>query len=106
MHEIAGSRSVPLPKRCPLCKGAVIERTSNAAYGTLIWFHCLFCNHWWKFHTDETRVNPDGDLTGQVFIVTKRGITYSLASVTVSAIPEEVAKKHLKSKAVQRALEM
>ena len=105
MHDVSGSRSFYLPKRCPLCKGAVIERTSTAGSGVLIWFHCLFCNHWWKFRTDETRVNPDGELTGQVFIVTKRG-TYRLASVPVSAIPEEVAKKHLKSKTVQRELEI
>jgi hypothetical protein len=106
MHDISGSRSVHLPKRCPLCKGAVIERTSNVGSGTLIWLHCLFCNHWWKFRTDETRANPDGELSGQVFIVTKRGITYRLASVPVSAIPEEVAKKHLKSKTVQREFEI
>ena len=106
MHDVSGSRSIHLPKRCPICKGGAIERASNAAHGTFIWFHCVFCNHWWKFHTDETRTNPDGELTGQVFIVTKRGITYRLASVPVSAIPEEVAKKHLKSKTVQRELEL
>ena len=105
MHDVAGTRSFSLPKRCPLCKGAVIERTSNSASGTLIWFHCLFCNHWWKFRTDETRAKPDGELIGQVLIVTKRG-TYRLASVPVSAIPEEVAKKHLKNKTVQRELEI
>jgi hypothetical protein len=106
MHDVSRSQTVALPKRCPICKGAAIERTSNAASGALIWFHCLFCNHWWKFHTDETRGNPDGELTGEVFIVTKRGITYRLAAVPVSAIPEEVAKKHLKSKSVQRDLEL
>ena len=106
MHDFSGSRSFQLPKRCPLCKGAVIERTSLSASGALMWFHCLFCNHWWKFRTDESRANPDGELTGQVFIVTKRGITHRLASVRVSAIPEEVAKKHLKSKMVQRESEM
>ena len=105
MHDLSGSRSFQLPKRCPICKGAVIERTSTSASGALIWFHCLFCSHWWKFRTDETRVNPDGELTGQVSIVTKRG-TYKLASVPVSAIPEEVAKKHLKSKTVQREFEI
>ena len=102
MHDVSRSRSVHLPKRCPLCKGAVIERTSNGAYGAFMWFHCLFCNHWWKFYVDETRTNPDGELTGEVFIVTKRGVTYKLDSVPVSAIPEEIAQKHLKSKAMQR----
>ncbi len=106
MHDVSGSRSFHLPKRCPLCKGAAIERTSNVASGAIIWFHCLFCNHWWKFRTDESRANPEGELTGQVFIVTKRGITYRLASVPVRAIPEEVAKKHLKSKTMQRELEI
>jgi hypothetical protein len=105
MHDVR-PQTVHLPKRCPICRGAAIERTSNAVSGALIWFHCLFCNHWWKFRTDETRANPDGELTGQVFIVTKRGITYKLASVPVRAIPEELAKKHLKSKSVQRELEL
>ena len=106
MDDISRPQTVHLPTRCPLCKGAVIERTSNASRGAFMWFHCLFCNHWWKFHTDDTRPNPDGELTGDVFIVTKRGVTYKLDSVPVSAIPEEVALKHLKSKTLQRELEI
>jgi hypothetical protein len=106
MDDPSRSRSVHLPTRCPLCKGAVIERTSNASSGAFMWFHCLFCNHWWKFRTDESRANPDGELTGEVFIVTKRGVTYKLDSVPVSAIPEEVATKHLKNKTLQRELEI
>ncbi len=106
MDDPSRSRSVHLPKRCPLCKGGVIERTSNAPHGSFMWFHCLFCNHWWKFHIDEPRPNPDGELTGEVFIVTKRGVTYKLDAVPVSAIPEEAATKHLKSKMLQRELEI
>lgn len=106
MDDSSRSQSVHLPKRCPLCKGAVIERTSNASYGTFMWFHCLFCNHWWKFYLDQPRANPDGELTGEVFIVSKRGITYKLDSVAISAIPEELANKHLKSKTLQRELEI
>jgi hypothetical protein len=106
MLDMSGSGSVRLPTRCPLCKGGVIERTSRAAPGAVMWFHCLFCHHWWKFRIDETPANPDGELTGDVFIVTKRGRTYKLAAVRVSAIPEEVARKHLKSKTLQRELEL
>jgi hypothetical protein len=102
MHEV--SRPLRLPTRCRLCKGAVIERTSSVAHSGFTWFHCLFCNHWWKVLTDETTANPDGELTGEVFIVTK-GITYTLDSVAVSAIPEDVAKKHLETKTQERDIE-
>ena len=102
MHDV--SRPPRLPTRCRLCKGAVIERTSNAAHTGFTWFHCLFCNHWWKVRTDETITNPDGELTGEVFIVTK-GITYTLDSVPVCAIPEDVAKKHLEAKTQEREIE-
>jgi hypothetical protein len=103
MHDV--SRPPRLPTRCRLCKGAVIERTSNAAHSGFTWFHCLFCNHWWKVRLeDETTTNPDGELTGEVFIVTK-GITYALDSVSVSAIPEDVAKKHLEAKTREREIE-
>lgn len=107
MDDTSRPQTVHLPTRCPLCKGAVIERTSNASHGAFMWFHCLFCNHWWKFHIDDgTRANPDGELTGEVFIVTKRGVTYKLDAVPVTAIPEELAEKHLKSKTLQRELEI
>lgn len=99
------SRSPHLPTRCPLCKGAVIERTASGAHGGFLWFHCLFCNHWWKFRTDESLTVPDGDVTGDIFIVTKGGITYTLDSVAVHAIPEDVARKHLESRARQREIE-
>ncbi len=93
------SRSLK-PTRCPLCKGAVIERTSNSAHGGFWWFHCLFCNHWWKFRNDEeVTTNLDGDLTGEIFIVTKGGITYRLDSIAVIAIPEDAARRHLDSRA-------
>jgi hypothetical protein len=101
MHDISRPR---LPTRCRLCKGAVIERTSNAAHTGFTWFHCLFCNHWWKVWTDENITNPDGELTGEVFIVTK-GIKYTLDSVAVSTIPEDVAKKHLEAKTQERVIE-
>jgi len=107
MEDTSRPRTIHLPTRCPLCKGAVIERTSSASYGAFMWFHCLFCNHWWKFHIEQQpRVNPDGEVTGEVLIVTKRGVTYKLDSVPISAIPEEVANKHLKSKTLQRELEI
>ncbi len=102
MHDV--SRPPRLPTRCRLCKGAVIERTSNAAHTGVTWFHCLFCNHWWKVRFDEHVATPDGELTGEVFIVT-RGITYTLDSVAVSAIPEDVAQKHLETKAQERDIE-
>jgi len=103
MHGISQTRH--LPTRCPLCKGAVIERTSSAAHSGFMWFHCLFCNHWWKFRTAETYVNPEGELTGEIFIVTKNGNTYRLESVVVHAIPEEDARKHVESKKGERELE-
>ena len=93
------------PTRCPTCKGALIERTSSAAHIGFIWFHCLFCNNWWKFRTDESYVIPDGEVTGEVFIVTKGGITYILDSVAVNAIPADDAQKHLENKARQRESE-
>jgi hypothetical protein len=92
-----------LPTRCPACKGAIIERMARSSHGTFIWFHCLFCNHHWKFRLEEP--NPNGELTGTVFVVTKGGKKYKLGSVVVSAIPEDVLKKHLKSKALQVEIE-
>jgi hypothetical protein len=94
------------PTRCPLCKGAVIERTSSGAHAGFLWFHCLFCNHWWKFRTDEeVATNQDADVTGEIFIVTKAGITYTLDSIAVTAIPEDVARKHLENRARQQEIE-
>ena len=99
------SVTVRLPTRCPTCKGSVIERTPSPAHGTFVWFHCLFCNHWWKFRLDDTYANPNGHLTGEVFIVTKAGMTYKLAAVAVTAIPEEPLKKHMESKTAEGELE-
>jgi hypothetical protein len=94
------------PTRCPLCKGAVIERTSSGAHAGFLWFHCLFCNHWWKFRTDEeVSANLDGELTGEIFVVTKAGITYTLDSIAVTAIPEDEARKHLENRARQQEIE-
>lgn len=100
------TRPPHLPTRCPLCKGAVIERTASGAHVGFLWFHCLFCNHWWKFRIEESYTNPEGDLIGEIFIVTKSGITYRLDSVVVWAIPEEVTKKHLEHKTRQRENEV
>ena len=70
---------------------------------TFIWFHCLFCNHMWKFHIDEDVVNPTVELTGEIFVATKSGIKRRLGSVKVGAIPEDVLIKHLESKALHGA---
>ena len=78
---------------CGICRRAV--RSAKAASSNVhpsgshsgyMWMHCLFCNHWWKFHTGESYVTQDGELTGEIFIVTKNGITYTLDYVAVSAI--------------------
>jgi len=103
MHGVSQSRH--LPTRCPLCKGGLIERTSSGSHSGYMWMHCLFCNHWWKFHTGEIYVNQDGQLTGEIVIVTTNGITYALDSVTVSAIPEDLAVEHVEKKRRQRERE-
>jgi hypothetical protein len=102
MNEASGSRR--LPTRCPACKGAVIERMPSAIHGTFIWFHCVFCNHAWKFRVEDPRTNPNGELTGDVVIVTKR-MKYRLGSVAVNAIPEDALRKHLESKTLHGELE-
>src|SRR3954467_2908717 len=93
------------PTRCPMCKGAVIERQPGAAHGSFVWFHCLFCNHWWKFRLDDPYVtpkpSPNGELSGDVFIVRKGGTKHALDSVAVNAIPEDALKKHLESKTLE-----
>jgi hypothetical protein len=103
MGDASGSSR--LPTRCPMCKGGVIERQRTSAHGTLIWFHCLFCNHWWKFRADDgVDPNPNGEVTGDVFI-TKGGTEYKLGSVAVNAIPGDALKKHLESRTLQGELE-
>jgi len=49
-----GSIPPRLPTRCPVCKAATIERTGSPSHATFIWFHCLFCNHWWKFRIADS----------------------------------------------------
>ena len=93
------------PTRCPVCKGAVIERMPSPGHGSFIWFFCLFCNHTWKFHIDDARASPNGELGGNAFIVTKNGKKIRLGSVGVKAIPEDALKKHLKSRMLQGELE-
>jgi hypothetical protein len=99
------SASPRLPTRCPACKGALIQRMPRPSHGTFISFHCLFCKNIWKFHLDDPRASPTGELTGDVFIVTKRRMKYKLASVAVHAVPEDILKKHLERKTTQRELE-
>lgn len=103
MHDV--SRSVHLPTRCPLCKGGVIERTASGAHSGYMWFHCLFCNHWWKFRIDYAEPNPEGELIGEISIVIKNGVTYNLDAVAVIVIPEDLARKHLDDKMQQREVE-
>jgi hypothetical protein len=43
-------------------------------------------------------VHPDGELTGDVFVVTPEGRRHSLGSVVLNAIPEDALKKHLERK--------
>ena len=58
MNEASGSPH--LPTRCPLCKGAVIQRMPNKTPGTVIWFYCAFCKHVWKVRVEDDRNNsPD-----------------------------------------------
>jgi hypothetical protein len=96
MSDASGSRR--LPTRCPACKGAMIERMPSAAHGTFMWFHCLFCHHAWKFRVEDPRENANGELTGDLFIVTRRRTKERLGAIAVNAIPEDALKKHLESK--------
>jgi hypothetical protein len=96
------SGSPRLPTRCPLCKGAVIERLSTSSHGSYIWFHCLFCNHHWKFHrADDITANPSTELIGDVAVISRGGKKHKLDAVVVSVIPEDALRKHLKSKMLQ-----
>jgi hypothetical protein len=99
------SGSLRLPTRCPVCKGALIERMPGSMHGSFIWFRCQFCTHAWKFFVDDSWGTPNGELTGHVFIITRGRRKYKLGSVAVHAIPQDALKKHLKSKTLQSELE-
>jgi len=88
-----------LPTRCPACKGAVIQRMARAHAS--IWFHCFFCKHSWKFRVDDPRAVPDGELTGDVSVVTSRGRRHSLGLVVLNAIPEDLLQPYLERKTAQ-----
>lgn len=88
-----------------MCKGSVIERQSAAAHGAYLWFHCLFCNHWWKFRLDDPDEIPNVELTGQVVLTARNGTKHKLGSIAVSVIPEEAFRKHLQSKTRYAELE-
>lgn len=94
-----------LPTRCPACKGVVTQRRAGWTHGASIWFYCFFCNHSWKSHGDP-RGNPDGELTGDMFVVARRKRRQALGFVDLHAIPEDALKKHLKHKVAQRDLEV
>jgi hypothetical protein len=91
------------PSRCPACKGAVIQRMARA-HGS-IWFHCFFCKHIWRFRLEDSRAAPDGELSGDVFVVTPRRRRHSLGHVVLNAIPEDLLKRHLERKTAQCELE-
>lgn len=94
-----------LATRCPVCKGSMIQRIPRPTYGASISFHCLFCKHLWKVHIEDPYTSAVGKIAGEVFVVTKRRVKHRLGSVTVTAIPGESLKKHLKSRTLQRALD-
>jgi hypothetical protein len=103
MTDAPGARR--LPTRCPVCKGAVIQRMSGSTQGTAIWFQCLFCKHMWKFRLDDPYEDANGELTGEVFIATEDGITCKLGLVAVAVIAEDAFQKHLDNKTRQGELE-
>jgi Skp family chaperone for outer membrane proteins len=103
MSALSGSPL--LPSRCPACKGAVIQRMPGRTQGAFVWFYCFFCNHTWKHRLDDVPANPDGELTGDVFVVSRTGKKHSLASVVLNAIPEDELNAHLEHKTAQRELE-
>jgi hypothetical protein len=94
-----------LPTRCPACKGALIHRRAGWTHGASNWFYCFFCKHTWKTRVGDTRAIPDGELTGDVFVVVRRKKRQSLGSVVVHAIPEDALKEHLERTEAQRELE-
>src|SRR5262245_39407035 len=101
MSSVSGTPR--LPTRCPTCKGAVIQRMARAHAS--VWFHCFFCNHVWRFRLEDARAIPDGELTGDVFVVTSRKKKQSLGLVVLNAIPEDLLRQHLERKTAQCDLE-
>lgn len=99
MSPISATR---LKTRCPACKGTVVERRAGWTHGTSSWFYCFFCNHTWKSRGDDARANPDGELTGHVFVVVGRKKRHPLSFVVLHAIPEDALKKHLARTVAQR----
>ena len=93
-----------LPTRCPVCKGALIQRVSGRPHGG-IWFQCFFCHHTWKVRLDGPRAHPDGELAGDVFVVAADGKRHSLGSVVLNAIPEHALTEHLERKTAQSKVE-
>ena len=103
---MSDASAVPrLPTRCPACKGALIQRMPRSTHGAFIWFYCLFCSHIWKFRIDDPPANPNGEVTGAIFVVSKGGRKYKLGAAAVQAIPEGVLKKHLESNRREGELE-
>jgi len=94
-----------LPTRCPTCKGAVVQRMPGRAHGGPIWFYCFFCKYSWKCRPGDARANPDGELTGDVFVVATRKRKHPLGLVVLHAIPEDALKKHLERRTAQGELE-
>ena len=93
-----------LPTRCPVCKGAVIQRMSGRPPG-LIWFQCFFCTHTWKVRVDNAHAFPDGELVGDVFVIAADGQRHPLGSVVLTAIPEHTLTEHLERRTAQRERE-
>lgn len=97
---MSGASGPRLPTHCPVCKGAVIQRVSGGAHAGVVWFQCFFCNHMWRFRLDA-RADPDGELTGEVFVVAADGTRHALGSAVLHAIPEQMLTEHLERKTVQ-----
>lgn len=70
-----------------------------------VWFHCFFCTHVWRFGLEDARAIPDGELTGDVFVVTSRRRRHSFGLVVLNAIPEDLLKQHLERKTAECELE-
>lgn len=102
MSPVSGATR--LPTRCPACKGAVVPRRAGWTHGASTWFYCFFCNHTWK-SLGDARANPDGELTGDVFVVATRKRKHPLGLVALHAIPEDALKQHLERRTAQRELE-